>query len=69
MQQGRGGMGSRKHGKSGRAPKSPRLRHRQEIELRKAQAQKEGEKTQTDFKDSISELFGRGKRSKRKKKK
>ena len=26
MQQGRGGIGSRKHGVSGRAPQSPRLR-------------------------------------------
>ena len=31
-QKGRGGMGSRKHGKSGIAPKSPRLRHQMKRE-------------------------------------
>ncbi len=31
-QKGRGGMGSRKHGKSGVAPKSPRLRHQMKLE-------------------------------------
>lgn len=32
QQKGRAGMGSRKHGRSGKAPKSPRLRHRMQIE-------------------------------------
>jgi hypothetical protein len=38
MQRGRGGMGSHKHGTSGRATKSPRLRMREKLEAeRRAQ--------------------------------
>jgi hypothetical protein len=35
MQQGRGGMGSRKHGTSGVAPKSPGMRHRMKLDAEK----------------------------------
>lgn len=40
MHKGSGGMGSTKHGKSGRAPKSPRYRHATEMALRKEEATK-----------------------------
>lgn len=36
MHQGRGGMGSHKHGTSGHAPRSPRYKHQQQLEANKA---------------------------------
>lgn len=51
---GRGGMGSHKHGVSGTAPKSPRLRHALK---REAEKQERKRKNRTDWKASLRELF------------
>lgn len=55
MNQGRGGMGSRKHGTSGVSGYSPRFRVEREIELRKEAAQKKT-KRQTMY-PTISQLI------------
>jgi hypothetical protein len=55
MQRGRGGMGSRKHAKSGHATKSPRFRFAAKIE-----AERQGVKSKRairDPKSSVAELF------------
>lgn len=56
-QQGRGGMGSRKHGKSGFCPKSPKLRHAMKREAEKAEIKATGRIK--DPKQSVAELFSR----------
>lgn len=52
--QGRGGMGSRKHGKSGIAPKSPKVRHSMKMEAER------NERKPRRFRmySSIKELMG-----------
>jgi hypothetical protein len=54
MQQGRGGMGSHKHGVSGRAPKSPKLRHRMKLD---AERQDRKAKPSACTASSIAELM------------
>lgn len=56
MQQGRGGMGSRKHGKSGHAGKSPRLRMWARME---AERPPQTSRPKAKFFGSIRELFSR----------
>lgn len=51
---GRGGMGMTKHGKSGKTPKSPRLRHRMRLEAERAQGAK---KVQAAVYDSVQALM------------
>ena len=55
MDQGRSGMGSHKHGTSGRSPKSPRLKHAMK---REAESQVRVDRTRIiDPKSSVEELF------------
>src|SRR6516162_8120519 len=54
MQQGRGGMGSRKHGRSGHATKSPRFRL---WARRDAERRPEPSRPKTKYLRSIRELF------------
>ncbi len=58
MQQGRGGMGSRKHGKSGHASQSPRFRLWARRETERAPEQM---RPKAKFRSSIRELFSREK--------
>jgi hypothetical protein len=58
MQQGRGGMGSRKHGKSGHATQSPRFRVWARLE---AERKTEPPRPKGKFLGSVRELFSRGK--------
>ena len=58
MQQGRGGMGSRKHGKSGHATQSPRYRL---WARREAERTPESRRPTTKFLGSIHELFSKEK--------
>jgi hypothetical protein len=55
MNQGRGGMGNHKHGTSGVAPKSPRLRHKMK---REAGRNERRAKPSTCTASSIAELLG-----------
>ncbi len=58
MQQGRGGMGSKKHGKSGHAPRSPRYRMQTLLDARKderAKAQRPKKKMYDTVKDAFDE--------------
>ncbi len=55
MQRGRGGMGSHKHGTSGRATKSPRLRMREKLEAERNERKKP--KTSTVMVSAFRELF------------
>jgi len=52
-QQGRGGMGSKKHGKSGIPPKSPKFRHKMKLEAER----KENKSTKARLTKSVKELF------------
>ena len=54
MQQGRGGMGSRKHGRSGHATKSPRFRLWARLD---AERRLEPSRPKTKYRRSIRELF------------
>jgi len=54
MQQGRGGMGSRKHGRSGHATKSPRFRLWARLD---AERRPEHSRPKTKYLRSIRELF------------
>ncbi len=56
MQQGRGGMGSRKHGKSGHASQSPRFRLWARLEAERAPEQR---RPGPKLRSSIRELFSR----------
>jgi len=58
MQQGRGGMGSRKHGTSGRATQSPRFRLWARLS---AERTPERPRSKTKFLGSMRELFSREK--------
>jgi hypothetical protein len=58
MQQGRGGMGSRKHGSSGRATKSPRLRLWARLD---AERRSEPSRPKGKYLGSIRELLSREK--------
>jgi hypothetical protein len=58
MQQGRGGMGSRKHGRSGNATQSPRFRV---WARREAEQSSETKRPRTQFLGSVRELFSKGK--------
>jgi hypothetical protein len=58
MQQGRGGMGSRKHGRSGHASRSPRFRLWARLE---AERTPEPTRPKSTFSASIRELFSREK--------
>jgi hypothetical protein len=58
MQQGRGGMGSRKHGKSGHASKSPRFRLWARLE---AERVPDPMRPKPKFRSSLRELFSREK--------
>jgi hypothetical protein len=58
MQQGRGGMGSRKHGKSGHASQSPRFRLWARLEAERAPEKKQ---PRAKFRNSIREVFDRQK--------
>jgi hypothetical protein len=57
MQQGRGGMGSHKHGVSGRAPRSPRYKFMQTLEDNKRRAEERKRKIKPRMVSSIEELF------------
>jgi hypothetical protein len=54
MQQGRGGMGSHKHGTSGRAPKSPKLRLAMKIEANRSEVPA---KPKDDMQPSVHDLL------------
>ena len=54
MQKGRGGMGNHKHAVSGKAPKSPRLRHRMKMD---AERDERNSKPSTCTASSIAELM------------
>jgi hypothetical protein len=56
MQQGRGGMGSRKHGRSGHATQSPRFRLWARLD---AERMPQPRRPKTKFLGSIRELFSR----------
>ena len=58
MQQGRGGMGSRKHGRSGHATQSPRFRLSARLD---AERTPERRRPKAKFLGSIRELFSREK--------
>jgi hypothetical protein len=58
MQQGRGGMGSRKHGRSGHATRSPRFRLWARLD---AEREPERRRPKVKFFDSVRELFSRDK--------
>jgi len=58
MQQGRGGMGSRKHGRSGHASKSPRFRLWARLD---AERRPERSRPKATYLSSIRELLSRGK--------
>lgn len=60
MQQNRGGMGSHKHGTSGRAPKSPRFKHAMKRAAEATEITRRG--GIADPAHSVSELMKRGKR-------
>ena len=51
MEQGRGGIGSRKHGKSGHSGKSPRFRHNAKIE-----AERNVRKDRSRIQDPVSSV-------------
>ena len=53
MQRGRGGMGSHKHGISGKSGKGPRTRLREKLEAEKNERKRRGFKTY----DSVKEAF------------
>lgn len=55
MQQGRSGMGPHKHGTSGHATKSPRMRVLEKVEAERSERKKR--KTSTVMVSSIRELF------------
>jgi hypothetical protein len=57
MQQSRGGMGTRKHGKSGHATKSPRLRHAMRLEAERNE-RKDRSQIKRPF-DSVKDMFKR----------
>jgi hypothetical protein len=57
MQQGRGGMGSHKHGVSGRAPRSPRYKLMQTLEDNKRRAEGRNRKLKPRMVPTIEELF------------
>lgn len=59
MIQGRGGMGSTKHGKSGHATKSPRLRFKMKMEAEKNE--RKSKSGIIDPKQSVSELLNKTK--------
>lgn len=56
MQRGNGGIGSKKHGVSGKPTKSPKLRHHMMLDAKKNDIK---EKPTNCKYDSISELFRR----------
>jgi hypothetical protein len=56
MVHGRGGMGSHKHGVSGRSGKSPSFRHQMKREAEKDE-RKDNKKKIRDPKSSVDELF------------
>ncbi len=55
MQRGRGGMGPHKHGTSGHAPKSPRMRMHEKLEAERNERKKR--KTSTVMVSSFRTLF------------
>jgi hypothetical protein len=55
MQKGRGGMGSHKHGVSGRAGKSPRLRLAMKMDAERNERRPRGKIV--DAKDTVREVF------------
>jgi len=56
MQSGRGGMGSKKHGVSGHATKSPRARHLERLEAERTSDRKDRSRIK-DPKGKVSDLF------------
>jgi hypothetical protein len=58
MQQGRGGIGSRKHGKSGHATQSPQFRLHARLDAERMPGRS---RPKTKFLGSIRELFSREK--------
>jgi hypothetical protein len=59
MQQGRGGMGSHKHGVSGRAPRSPRYKFMQTLEDNRRRAEETKRRRKPKMAASFDELFGK----------
>lgn len=61
MKHGGGNMGSRKHGKSGRVPISPRFRLLRELELRQEEEEQAQAKAKPDMVDAgdLQSLFRR----------
>lgn len=58
-QQARGGMGSHKHGVSGRTPKSPRVRMHMKLQAERAEQPK---KPQPEMCESVQDLFRNNKK-------
>jgi hypothetical protein len=56
VQQGRGSMGSKKHGKSGRAPRSPRYKMKTLLDARKEEQAKAPRPTKKMY-DTVSDAF------------
>jgi len=59
MQQGRGGMGSHKHGVSGHAPRSPRYKLRQTLEDNKRRAEACKRKPRSQMVSTVAELLAK----------
>jgi len=59
MQQGRGGIGSHKHGVSGRAPRSPRYKLMQTLEDNKRRAEAGKRKLKPRMVSTIEDLFAK----------
>jgi hypothetical protein len=59
MQQGRGGIGSHKHGVSGRAPRSPRYKLMQTLEDNKRRAEARKRKLKPRMVSTIEDLFAK----------
>ena len=59
MQQGRGGMGSHKHGVSGHPPRSPRYKLMQTLEDNKRRAEVHKRKPKPRMVSTIEDLFAK----------
>jgi hypothetical protein len=59
MQQGRGGMGSHKHGVSGRAPRSPRYKFMQTLEDNRRREEERKRRLKPKMVSALAELFGK----------
>ena len=62
MTVGRSGMGSHKHGVSGRSGKSPKMRQHMKREAEKANVKANPRQKISDPKDNVNDLFHKNKR-------